>query len=187
MTAPAIILEGGSYKHDARDFDPACTPQPRASSVASRESPTCYAEPCAYHGDALRPCPFCGGDAMLQSTPNNCWVMCQECQSAGPILDAANADAVAAAWNVRATEETTDLVSTIHWTRTSERLPAYGHTVALWLPTLGLVVRGYRDATIDKVTYRYAGEHGPVILASLVASWAELPNGVLPPPDGGAV
>lgn len=80
------------------------------------------------------------------------------------------------------------LVSTIHWTRTAtDGLPAFGRTVAIWIPSLGVTVRAYRDGTAtDGDDFRVSGVDGPRIAKELVAAWAEIPNGPLPPPDGGA-
>lgn len=51
---------------------------------------------------ALKPCPFCGGEAdLLDTLPSGgCWCRCDECSSDGPSGDT-EADAIAA-WNRRA-------------------------------------------------------------------------------------
>lgn len=76
------------------------------------------------------------------------------------------------------------LVTTIHWTPLDEGLPAYGHTVAVWIGLLDIVVHAYRDARVSGI-WRLAGTDGPPLDETLVSAWAELPNGPLPPPDGG--
>lgn len=87
-----------------------------------------------------------------------------------------------ASWLKRIRNE--GLVSTIRWIRPADRLPAYGHTVAVWIRSLGIVVRAYRDARVPTV-WRVAGTDGPPLNEALITGWAELPNGPLPPPDGG--
>ena len=86
---------------------------------------------------------------------------------------------------------TIPLVSTIHWTRVADGLPPYGVTVAVWSQSLNVVVRAYFAAggewngnAIYK--WRLAGDGGPELHPRMVTAWADLPNGVLPPPDGGA-
>lgn len=78
------------------------------------------------------------------------------------------------------------LVTTIHWTPLDERMPAYGQTVVVWLGLLGITVRAYRDARAEGL-WRVAGTDGPPIDDALVSAWTDVPNGPLPPPDGGAV
>lgn len=77
------------------------------------------------------------------------------------------------------------LVTTIHWTPLDDRLPAYGQTVVVWIGLLGITVRAYRDARCEGV-WRVAGTDGPPLDDAMVTAWTELPNGALPPPDGGA-
>lgn len=53
--------------------------------------------------DALRECPFCGGEAFSNNVPKNCWIMCRECQANVKTCDTP-AEAIAA-WNTRAAQE----------------------------------------------------------------------------------
>lgn len=77
------------------------------------------------------------------------------------------------------------LVTTIRWTPLDERLPAYGQTVVVWLGLLGITVRAYRDASAEGL-WRVAGTDGQPLDDALVSAWTDVPNGPLPPPDGGA-
>jgi len=53
-------------------------------------------------GLALKPCPFCGGDAQQCSGTYYYWCVCSECGAEGP-LDG-NEGLAIAAWNRRPTE-----------------------------------------------------------------------------------
>lgn len=78
----------------------------------------------------------------------------------------------------------TPLVTTIRWHRPAERMPAYGVSVVVWIEVLGLVARAHREAGLGGVDeWRVCGMR---VRGDLVAAWTELPNGALPPPDGGA-
>ena len=138
----------------------------------------------------LLPCPFCGGDATVREPYSGvhgfiaaCWN--QDCPVHACATGATLAEA-AGYWNLRAerakgTEG--ELVTTIRWTRVEEALPHYGHMVAVWSQTLGLVLRAWRDG---RAAGAWCGEDERRISDALVTAWAPLPNGVLPAPDGGA-
>jgi hypothetical protein len=129
----------------------------------------------------LSPCPFCGAAPKMCTHMDSPQVMCK-CGCDGP-CGASVADA-ADKWNRRFVPAA-GMVSTIRWTRVEDGLPAYGQAVAVWIPAIAMVVRAYRVAMSD-ADWRVCGGDGPRILEGLVAAWTEIPNGVVPPPDGGA-
>lgn len=84
----------------------------------------------------------------------------------------------------RGDAEERPLVTTIRWHRPAERMPAYGVSVVVWIEDLGLVARAHREAGLGGADeWRTFGMR---VRGDLVAAWTELPNGPLPPPDGGA-
>jgi len=59
--------------------------------------------------DQLKPCPFCGGEAMC-ALPTGGWAECKECGGCGPVSGGKRrADAIAA-WNTRAPVKVKPLV-----------------------------------------------------------------------------
>lgn len=132
----------------------------------------------------LKPCPFCGGTAALQTGMGEWWVTCK-CFA----LAKTEAEAVAD-WNRRVdvSRGGAELVSSVRWVAVGEILPEYGKSVAIWIPALKVVVRAFRDGTAqDGQDWRVSGVEGPRVAKELVTHWAPIPNGPLPPPDNGGV
>ena len=144
-------------------------------------------------GDPL-PCPFCGAYPIIETCCHDDphprrRVACETCE-VGPSVSAQTRDLAVAAWTRRAqvglgvpAEPHTGLVTTIRWTRVADGRPPWGMAVAVWIESLGVVVRAYRDATRDG--WRVSGVEGPTIPVWMATAWADLPNGALPPPDDG--
>ena len=80
--------------------------------------------------DALKPCPFCGGKAiLLSSNRGKKYCGCLICGCKGP--DFYEAFRVASAWDRRVPEPMSNVISWVRYDETPETTPAYGALVLL--------------------------------------------------------